>query len=117
MSNRRPRSRRSETETMTKKPMIRKVDRAEMYKRSTSLAGYVETTIEELEAAFGPCHFTHGDKSTHEWIVEIDGVIVTVYDYKWVAQRGVVEHFHVGGEHEADPVAALQKIFPWAYRD
>lgn len=60
--------------------------------RSSGLIGTIDgsLSVDELEDLFGPS--TSGDKTTHEWAFKIDGVLVTVYDYKG-------HRWHVGGQH------------------
>lgn len=51
----------------------------------SSLKGYIQTTRSNIETIFGePTWFTPSsdEKTTAEWVVEVDGVIGTIYDWK-----------------------------------
>jgi hypothetical protein len=50
-------------------------------------------------------------KVTHEWVAILDGSLVTIYDYKWVAKPGRRERFHVGG-HGSITLLKVQLLFP-----
>jgi len=66
----------------------------------SSLSGYVKSTYDELVAVFGEPTFTDCDpreKVQCEWILCIDGVVATVYNWKTeVVPLGVYD-WHVGG--------------------
>ena len=70
----------------------------------TSLRGYISATINELRGVFGdPCHYkpSRYEKTQIEWDLLIDGVVVTIYDWK---QGGYIPHldeevtWNVGGK-------------------
>jgi hypothetical protein len=46
--------------------------------------GYISATRRQLESVFGKAYDWNGehDKITTEWVLEIDKVRVTIYDYK-----------------------------------
>lgn len=50
----------------------------------SSLKGYIQTTRSNIETIFGAPTWTNGgeDKVTTEWVVEVDGVTATIYDWK-----------------------------------
>ena len=50
----------------------------------TSLVGYIKTTYDELVSKFGkPNYGPSGDaKVRSEWILEVDGEVCTIYDWK-----------------------------------
>jgi hypothetical protein len=51
----------------------------------TSFKGYIKATRSQLESVFGkPSYETPSgdDKVTTEWVVEIDGTLATIYDWK-----------------------------------
>ena len=49
-----------------------------------SKQGYISATRRQLESVFGAAHDWNGehDKITTEWVLEIDKIRVTIYDYK-----------------------------------
>jgi len=68
----------------------------------TSLQGYMDMTYEELVLHFGePSFFNPGtdEKTQAEWILDYDGTIITIYDYKeyGVDVRAVTD-WHIGGK-------------------
>jgi hypothetical protein len=75
----------------------------------TSLMGYYRASYAELVEAFGPPHFTNGDKTTAEWCFNIEGTLVTLYDYKTGTTPEGVYDWHVGGKGRM-AVAALNAL-------
>ena len=72
----------------------------------SSFRGYVETTYEQLEAAFGKPHEGDEYKVDWEWDIEFDcGTVATVYNWKngpnYCGSHGLNRHqvkeWHVGG--------------------
>ncbi len=75
----------------------------------TGLKGYVTTTFDALVAKFGdPTRFT-GSKNTVLWMVDFDGKIATIYDYKVVGTPFPLQPYawHIGG-HEFEVVALVK---------
>lgn len=65
----------------------------------TGFQGYVSATLQQLKDAFGePEIMKDYDKVTHLWVVMIEGVLCTIYDYKENLDTGKVEDWHVGGK-------------------
>lgn len=65
----------------------------------TGLQGYVKTSYQDLVQMFGPSNGPSGDgKVTNGWSLKIDGVIVTIYDYKEDLNTGKDEEWHIGGK-------------------
>lgn len=66
----------------------------------TGFQGYAYATMQQLKDAFGdPELNTSADgKVTHLWVINIEGVLCTVYDYKEDLDTGKVEAWHVGGK-------------------
>ena len=68
------------------------------FPNGTSLQGYVTTTYDTLVAAFGEPHLFDGDKTNIEWVLLIDGVVVTIYDWKLNSVPKDTYDWHVGGQ-------------------
>jgi hypothetical protein len=67
----------------------------------TSKQGEVKATYAELVSVFGqPEVMEDYDKITHLWVVNIEGVIVTIYDYKEDLKTGKAEDWHIGGNQK-----------------
>ena len=77
-----------------------KIKRLSADKRiGTCLQGYLDATVyteEILARHFGDPFHTGGiyDKVTREWVLDIGGMIVTIYDYKG-------HKWHIGGRGSA----------------
>lgn len=65
----------------------------------TSFQGYAYATMQQLKDLFGePELNTSADgKTAHLWVVNIEGVIATIYDYKENLDTGKTEAWHIGG--------------------
>ena len=76
----------------------------------SSLKGYIRTNYQELSNAFGPPTVQgSGDgKVSAEWILKIDGQIVTIYDYKEEGTPYSEYDWHVGG-HSNNVLTILEK--------
>lgn len=67
----------------------------------TGLQGYVRATYDELVSIFGkPEYMGDYDKITHQWVLNIEGVIATIYDYKENLNTGITEAWHIGGKQK-----------------
>ena len=67
----------------------------------TGLQGYCRATYAQLVAAFGePEIMSDYDKVTHQWVLNIEGVIATIYDYKEDLKTGNAEDWHIGGKQK-----------------
>ena len=68
----------------------------------TSLQGYIDATFEYLLKTFGEPEYGSGDgKVQAEWELEINGVVVTIYDYKeYETPMEQVTRWHIGGKDE-----------------
>jgi hypothetical protein len=69
----------------------------------SSLQGYLCTTLAELIEVFGEP--THTDRSPDgkvgtEWVLSIDGVLVTIYDWKTATTPTDEYEWHIGGFHK-----------------
>lgn len=62
----------------------------------SSLQGYITTTLERLIYLFGEPD-EGSDKTNAEWILDIDGTIVTIYDYKQSEAPTGKYDWHIGG--------------------
>jgi hypothetical protein len=66
----------------------------------TSCHGYIETTYQDLVDRFGEPTFEDHDpreKVNAEWVLEIDGKIVTIYNYFFRRVPMGKHDWHVGG--------------------
>jgi len=63
----------------------------------THLLGYVTATREQLEARLGPIKQEYGDKVCGLWILEHNGVVATIYDWKEDRIPTGKYHWHIGG--------------------
>ena len=79
------------------------------FPNGTSLQGYVSTTYQELVDAFGMPHIFDGDKTNVEWVLLIDGVLVTIYDWKLDEVPIDQYDWHVGG-HSPEAVELVQSV-------
>lgn len=66
----------------------------------TSLQGYVKATFAELVSAFGQPEINPSDKVIHQWALNIEGVICSIYDYKDHLNTGKPEEWHVGSKQK-----------------
>ena len=76
----------------------------------TSFMGYLPTTYDKLVELIGePNYGLSGDgKVTCEWVLDIDGTVVTIYDWKCGSTPMGEYDWHVGG-HSTKAVKALQE--------
>jgi hypothetical protein len=76
------------------------VNSEELNPGGTCLQGHVRTTLAELTEVFGAPTYTQPSpdgKINTEWVLLIDGVLVTVYDWKTDTTPTGVYDWHVGG--------------------
>jgi len=66
----------------------------------TSKQGTMTATYEELVGFFGQPELSPGEdhKTHHTWVVMIEGVLCTIYDYKENLNTGREEEWHIGGK-------------------
>ena len=70
----------------------------------THLQGYIETTFSELKEAFGAPSFENYDpheKVNAEWVLDINGKIATIYNWKTGRVPMGEYTWHVGGHDES----------------
>jgi hypothetical protein len=87
----------------------------------THLVGYVDIFYSDLINKLGPSNMDYGDdyKMDAHWIVKIDDVTVTIYNWKdGVAYNGEdgtpvneITDWHIGGQDKS-AVAAVKLLFP-----
>jgi len=83
----------------------------------TYLQGKVTTTQETLRFAFGdPTYVMGGDKTTTEWVLEIEGVVCTIYDWKLKDTPWSEYAWHVGGK-DYRSVEAVQAVLDICMED
>lgn len=73
-----------------------KADRKEAH--LTCYQGDCVTTYARLVELFGKPHITGGDKTNAEWIIKINGLIATIYDYKEPITPTDDYAWHIGGK-------------------
>lgn len=73
----------------------------------TSLKGYVETDYATLVKVFGePSKAPYGDgKVQAEWVVFVEDILYTIYDYKAEKHAKYVTDWHIGGRHGSAKLA------------
>lgn len=75
----------------------------------TSLRGYIDATYAQLTEAFGEPSRTFADgKVTCEWILDLDGTIATIYDWKSDTPYAEQTSWHVGGFRGEDAVEKIE---------
>ena len=79
------------------------------FPNGTSLQGYVTTTYRTLKDAFGIPHIFDGDKTNVEWVLLIDGVLATIYDWKEDRVPHGEYQWHIGG-HSTNAVELVQSV-------
>lgn len=81
----------------------------------TCLQGYITATRSQIESVFGsPTWDVQGveDKVTTEWVIDFDGVIGTIYDWKRYemgkpeAEEEII--WHIGGNNP-EPVTLIKE--------
>ena len=99
---------------------IRKIERYDSIFDITSLVGYINTSYYQLVKKLGPPS-TKGDhyKVDAEWLLIIDDMPVTIYNYKtgmnYLGDRGKsvneIRDWHIGSRSKK-AVKLIKKIFP-----
>ena len=79
------------------------------FPNGTSLQGYVSSNYQELVDALGEPDEFDGDKTNVEWVRLIDGVLVTIYDWKLDEVPIDQYDWHVGG-HSPEAVELVQSV-------
>jgi hypothetical protein len=86
------------------KYVIKKLKRNDLSVNGTSLAGLIYASYDQLVKKFGPPYRGSPDgKVKAEWDLNINGKVVTIYDYKssLPAKQNVV--WHIGGKVDGLP--------------
>jgi hypothetical protein len=89
---------------------IKKLKKNDSSLNGTSLAGIIYASYEQLEKVFGKPYGRSPDgKVKAEWCLNINGKVITIYDYKssLPAKQNVV--WHIGGNVDGLP-ALLTKV-------
>jgi len=65
----------------------------------SSFQGYAYATKQQLIDVFGApeLYSSPESKTTHQWVINIEGVLCTIYDYKENLDTGKIEAWHIGG--------------------
>ena len=85
------------------------IQRYDDFPNGISLQGYVTTTYDTLKDAFGMHHYDGGDKTNVEWVLLIDGVLATIYDYKLNRVPMDEYDWHIGG-HSIEAARLVQSV-------
>lgn len=85
------------------------IQRYDDWPSGTSLQGYVSTTYDTLKDAFGMHHYDGGDKTNVTWVLLIDGVLATIYDWKEDRVPHEEYQWHIGG-HSTEAVELVQSV-------
>lgn len=69
----------------------------------TGMQGYLDASYAELVSAFGQPNGTPSidGKVNNSWVIIVDGLICTIYDYKENLATGRHEAWHIGGKAKA----------------
>ena len=75
----------------------------------THLQGYIDTSYQRLCEKLGDPIRSHGGKVQAEWVLEEDGVVATIYDWKEYGRSPeFVTDWHIGG-HDPDALALVRR--------
>lgn len=82
--------------------------------KGTSFVGYIETTYDELVDKLGePNYGPSGDgKVNCEWVLNVNGDVCCIYDWKEKETPKDLYKWHVGG-HSSRSLDYLKKTFNW----
>jgi len=87
------------------------------FRDGACLQGYTNLTYDELVELFGEPNKSDGhDKVYHEWKVVIEGVPVSIYDYKENGVKVKNYNWHIGGFGRA-AVMVVKELLEYASRD
>ena len=88
-----------------------KIEKADFMKHivGTSLKGYVTIAGHELVELFGEPDRNVCDKTSTQWSMLIDGVVVNIYDYYSVGSMDTPYEWHIGG-HSMDAVTKVAEL-------
>lgn len=76
----------------------------------TGLQGYITTDYKTLVKKLGKPHITCGDKVTCEWQIRFEnGVVATIYDWKYGKTPKHICQWNIGGEHP-DAVKLVREL-------
>tara|TARA_R110000824_G_scaffold212432_6_gene398645 strand:+ start:277 stop:582 length:306 start_codon:yes stop_codon:yes gene_type:complete len=77
----------------------------------TGLVGYTSpiSFIELVQKLGTPTNGDTDGKTHNEWVLDIDGCVVVLYDYKWDGSNPGKHTWHIGG-HGAMAVVALERF-------
>lgn len=83
--------------------MKHEVKSTDQNNNGTGMQGYVRATYAQLVKTFGEPNGQESmdGKVLHSWILSIDGVLCTIYDYKENLDTGKAEDWHIGGKAKA----------------
>jgi hypothetical protein len=85
------------------------IERYNGFPDGTYNQGHVTTTYDALVATFGEPHERGGDKVNVEWVLLIDGVVVTIHDWKEEILPMGVYDWHIGGSSDTSVEVELVK--------
>jgi hypothetical protein len=85
------------------------IERYNGFPSGTYNQGHVTTTYDALVTTFGEPHERGGDKVNVEWVLLIDGVVVTIHDWKEEVLPMGVYDWHIGGSSDTSVEVELVK--------
>jgi hypothetical protein len=81
----------------------------------TCLQGFVNTTYDHIVSVLGK-PIGSGDKTTAEWIINFNGTVATIYDYKEKSTPKQLHDWHIGG-HNDKVIELVGQLLNCAARD
>jgi hypothetical protein len=78
---------------------------------STRLQGHIDITFQELHKVLGEPIRDTDDKTQAEWVIEYNGVMCTIYDWKIAGNVEYNSNWNIGGADDR-AVNLVRDIFP-----
>lgn len=85
----------------------------------TALQGFIQGTIEQIWAAFGPPKLhPNGERMTHEWHVQFgDGTVATIYNWLQQVEPKWVIDWRIGGHNSRSNTLVHEAFRAALHRD
>ena len=81
----------------------------------TALVGYIDISYTELVRKLGKPNLESGDgKSTAGWGFTVNGIVITIYNYKSSTPPTAERDWHIGGKNGEITLMIVQRMFPKA---
>jgi len=88
-----------------------KVNQKTIPYQSTRLQGHIDITFQELNKVLGEPIRDVDDKTQAEWVIECNGIICTIYDWKVAGNVEYNSNWNIGGANDR-AVSVIREIFP-----